>query len=320
MKKKWTNQAILEDAKKYKTKTSWRKNSGGYSAAFKKGLLDKACSHMKSTNRICLKWTKEAILEDAKKYQSKIEWKKNSSGYYSAIKKGFLKEASAHMSSYIKPTVKWTKEAILEDAKKYRSKIEWKKNSNGYNAALKRGIIKEACSHMEVLWEKKWTKEAILEDAKKYNSRMEWHKNSTGYYVAVLNGWLDEACRHMKRVGGISKPELDLLKIIKQNYPKAQTLKDRKASFPDKPHIKGFDIDIYIPELRKGVEFNGKYWHSIDGLARSRKHWSQEDLENYHLLKTEYFKKKGIEILYIDEKEWLENPNTCLEKIKAFLS
>lgn len=55
----------------------------------------------------------------------------------------------------------------------------------------------------------------------------------------------------------------------------------------------GLEIDIYLPELGIGFEFNGLYWHSEEKLDR-----------NYHLNKTNYFKEKGIRIIHIWEDDW----------------
>lgn len=53
------------------------------------------------------------------------------------------------------------------------------------------------------------------------------------------------------------------------------------------------EIDIYLPKLKLGFEFNGLYWHSSDKKPKS-----------YHLDKTEYFKSKGIRIIHIWEDDW----------------
>ena len=123
----------------------------------------------------------------------------------------------------------------------------------------------------------------------------------------------------MKQSSQISKPEQELMNKIKELCPKAQTLRYRKIRMPDKPHIHGFQIDIYTPELRKGIEFDSTYWNSVAGLKKSRKTWP-EDLIHYHKIKDKYFAKKGIEIIHIDEKEWMENPQACIEKVLSFLS
>ena len=58
--------------------------------------------------------------------------------------------------------------------------------------------------------------------------------------------------------------------------------------------ISPYELDVYIPDHKLAIEFNGLYWHS--------KH-----LKNYHLNKTEMCAKKGIKLLHIFENEWL-NP------------
>jgi hypothetical protein len=55
----------------------------------------------------------------------------------------------------------------------------------------------------------------------------------------------------------------------------------------------GIEIDIYLPELKIGFEFNGLYWHS-----------EQFKDKNYHLDKTNYFKERGIRIIHIWEDDW----------------
>ena len=54
------------------------------------------------------------------------------------------------------------------------------------------------------------------------------------------------------------------------------------------------EIDIYLPGLRIGFEFNGLYWHS-----EIFKH------KNYHKEKTNFFKEKGIRIIHIWEDDWI---------------
>lgn len=54
-----------------------------------------------------------------------------------------------------------------------------------------------------------------------------------------------------------------------------------------------FEIDIYLPDLKIGFEFNGLYWHS--SLYREK---------NYHLNKTNFFKERGIRIIHIWEDDW----------------
>jgi hypothetical protein len=57
--------------------------------------------------------------------------------------------------------------------------------------------------------------------------------------------------------------------------------------------LNGKEIDIYIPELKIGFEFNGLYWHSEMYRERS-----------YHLNKTKECLNSGIELFHIWEDDW----------------
>jgi len=68
------------------------------------------------------------------------------------------------------------------------------------------------------------------------------------------------------------------------------------------------EIDIYLPELKLGFEFNGLYWHS-----------NQFKSKNYHLDKTNYFKDKGIRIIHIWEDDWVFKQDIVKSQIKNLL-
>ena len=53
------------------------------------------------------------------------------------------------------------------------------------------------------------------------------------------------------------------------------------------------EIDIYLPDLKIGFEFNGLYWHSEEYKDK-----------NYHSHKTSFFKEKDIRIIHIWEDDW----------------
>lgn len=54
------------------------------------------------------------------------------------------------------------------------------------------------------------------------------------------------------------------------------------------------EIDVYLPELNIGFEFNGLYYHS-DKFKN----------KDYHYDKTLYFKDKGIRLIHIWEDDWI---------------
>jgi hypothetical protein len=62
----------------------------------------------------------------------------------------------------------------------------------------------------------------------------------------------------------------------------------------DRSILNGKEIDIYIPELKLGFEFNGLYWHSE--IYKEK---------NYHIDKTKLCNDQGISLFHIWEDDWL---------------
>lgn len=57
--------------------------------------------------------------------------------------------------------------------------------------------------------------------------------------------------------------------------------------------INGLEIDIYVPEKKLGIEYNGLYWHSV--LHKST---------TYHDNKTQMCTNSGINLFHVFEDEW----------------
>ena len=72
--------------------------------------------------------------------------------------------------------------------------------------------------------------------------------------------------------------------------------------------IAPYELDIYLPEFKLAIEFNGLYWHSENFKSK-----------NYHLNKTQKCEEKGIRLVHIFEDEWLQKRSTCLDLISRFL-
>lgn len=147
------------------------------------------------------KWTIEKIKEDAKKYNTKKEWKNNSKSYAVAQWNHIIDECSTHMITYKKPKGYWTEEKIKEESIKYNTKMEWKNNSKAsYGAAQRLHIIDKCSEHMiELLKPKRyWSNENIKKEALKYKTRVEWfNKNRSSYSIAIKKKILYECCKHM---------------------------------------------------------------------------------------------------------------------------
>jgi hypothetical protein len=321
--KKWTFEKLQEEALKYKTRGEFQKNSlSAYGTALKRKILNKICSHMANVYHY---WTNKKLAQEAKKYKTRGEFQnKSPNAYQTAYKRKILDKICSHME-YAHHY--WTNKELAEEAKKYKTRTEFARSSPAaYDAARRRKILDKICSHMGERLNKECTNKELAQEAKKYKTRGEFQKNSGGAYRTAQNRKiLDKICSHMKTLGGTSKPEIELRGIIKSIYPKAHTFRKRSKKkeilIKGKPHIKGFEIDIYIPELRKGIEFDGDYHHSFGFMRKDPKKakWSNKDIKNYHQIKDTWFLTKGIKILHIKEKDWKKDKQACIDKCFAFL-
>ena len=90
------------------------------------------------------KYTKEICIEIAKKYTTKSSWMRSPDGgaYQIASRSGWLEDCCSHMEVCLG---KWTYEACLADAKRFKNSYEWNKNSpsarqmaarNGWSAKI----------------------------------------------------------------------------------------------------------------------------------------------------------------------------------------
>lgn len=57
--------------------------------------------------------------------------------------------------------------------------------------------------------------------------------------------------------------------------------------------LDGKELDIYVPERKLAIEFDGVFWHNENNKDR-----------DYHLLKTEACERKGIRLVHVFEDEW----------------
>ena len=84
----------------------------------------------------------------------------------------------------------------------------------------------------------------------------------------------------------VSKEEKELVSFIHSIYDKQIIENDRSI-------LNGKELDIYLPDKKIAIEFNGLYWHNE--LHKDK---------NYHIDKYNQCLKKGIQLIQIWEDDW----------------
>lgn len=166
-----TKEHILKVAKKFKSRKEFKmKATAEYSAALRfnkkeSGFMDKVCNHMKSTNEVrkkYLKYSKKILIEEAKKYPTRNEFRINANKEYKALLKlskednTILRKAFSHTESYTKQRSS-SFEKVKESSLSYETKTQFRKsNPSLYKKALSisknnNKLKKELFSHMRCL-------------------------------------------------------------------------------------------------------------------------------------------------------------------------
>jgi len=94
----------------------------------------------------------------------------------------------------------------------------------------------------------------------------------------------------------ISKKEEELFEYIQTIYD-GDIIRNKR--------INNNELDIYIPDLNIGIEFNGLYWHS--DIFKDK---------NYHLNKNNFFQEKNIQLITVWEDDWINRGDIIKSIIK----
>ena len=101
-------------------------------------------------------------------------------------------------------------------------------------------------------------------------------------------------CRH-----AFSSGETEIINLIKSNCDSEIVLHTRKVL------SNGRELDIYIPDRKIAIEYNGLYWHSVE---------NGKD-KDYHISKSIECENLGIHLIHVFGNEWKKNK----EQISSFI-
>lgn len=100
-----------------------------------------------------------------------------------------------------------------------------------------------------------------------------------------------------------SRPEKEVLEFVRSVY--GGLIEENCTSAVPNGNHRFFELDIYLPELRLAIDFDGTYYHSTKFKD-----------EMYHSRKTDYCRRVGIRMLHVFENEWNVRKDVCKDVIR----
>ena len=322
----YSDEELFLEAKKYTKRGDFRdKSHKEYDASCSRGkdFLDKVCVHMEPP--LTEAYSDEELFEKAKNYNKRSDFAEKDHGAYTAARNRgveFFDRVCINMEEPL--THSYSTEELYAKAKLYNRRTDFEEGDGGaYVTACKHPEYELMCSHMDSSLTEEYTFEEVRDIALQYDNYFEFRKNKNGACKAAKRmGVLDQIRSHMIQLHGTSIAEKTIFLAIVTLYPTAKKIKDMTVCIPHKPYIRGFDIDVYVPELNRGIEFDGIYHHSFKYMRKThnKRFWSDEDIRNYHELKDSWFASQGIQILHIKEEDWDMDKEACIQSCLDFLS
>lgn len=111
-----------------------------------------------------------------------------------------------------------------------------------------------------------------------------------------------------------SRPEFEIIDFIKGFYNREIIHGDRTNLI--NPYTGRYlEIDIYLPDLNIGFEYNGEYFHSDNNIEKRTK-GKFKYRDEFHNFKTNLALNNGISLFHINEVDYKNNKDTVLSNIK----
>ncbi len=242
----YTYEKCFEIAKKYQSQLEFRrKQNGAFRSAQKNNWLDDYVWHKRA-----FRWTEKTLLEEAKKYKTRSDFARGMPGAYEYALKYSLLDKCVWFDETKKPNGYWKYDTCFQEARKYKTQADYRKNSLGaYKVSARNNWIKDY-TWFEVPTSK-WTYEVCKAEASKYDCRRGLYKGCRGAYRKSLEqGWLDEF--YPVRVHRIL--DYDTCKELASKYKNTKELLANDRNLYEKLRTSGWLDDFFPKPISKVMD------------------------------------------------------------------
>ena len=131
----------------------------------------------------------------------------------------------------------WNEKLAAAEARKYKTKIQFKSGSSGaYSYACKNNILNRICSHMPSEIGRKWADDDLYVEAKKYSSIKEFISNSVDAYLAASKRkMLNQVCSHMDELVFSGRKDLKIKTLSNEDRGLYNELREERFKMGLRP-------------------------------------------------------------------------------------
>jgi len=126
------------------------------------------------------------------------------------------------------------------------------------------------------------------------------------FFIRWNNFQQGQRCSTCYKLRSFSKGEKEVLEYI-QSITDTIIVENDKTQIINPKTNQFLELDIFLPGLKKAIEYNGTYWHSDDYSKYKDK---QKELQCEEL---------GIDLLVIQDDNWINGKKDCKDEIKYFI-
>jgi len=289
--KKWSKEKCFEEGKKYKTRSEFQKNAPqAYHLSITNNWIDNMTWLPKIQNVPNKFWNdKNNIINEAKKYKTRGEFRNKSCGAYrAAINHGYINELTWLNKKKNVPNGYWQKkENVINEAKKYKTRGEFQKNNVGAYESARKNKWFDEMNWFEKPKERKpkgyWkNKENVINESKNFKTRSEFKfLSQRAYESARKNKWLDEMIWLNNDDG----------KHPKGYWKNEKNIMHEAKKYSNKEEFKEKNLTAFLMSYRYGLN------EKMDWMVKQKQHkkgyWTYNHIEEEALkynTKSEFFK------------------------------
>ena len=252
----YTKEELLGISCRYESLSEFKKNElRAYQAAQRKRILSQIRAMMKEESKECHIWTEDELMSAVKQCKTKKELRDKFPRQYDSISRRKDRQKFFSLLIRKKYCKELTKDEIVSEAKKYKTRSAFRKNSQGvYHEACIRGILDDVCKHMinpKLSYICKTLGDAFNRAKECSNRTMLKNKFPKAYEMLRKGNKLEEACSHMSVY---KKP---IQKWTPEEREKAAAMCSSRTDFHNK-----FKWAHHISKQNDGEmeKYEKKYW------------------------------------------------------------